>query len=511
MPYIRTSHQFRGMTESVNDTVAYIKNVVQNPKQISLSTQRIYQLAGIVLAFTFLLITLLSDGEGVSSSTFYYSTRNSVELVIPEPKPVVSSVVENCDECRDLVINAYEINHVCPITTKNQTWPRSNDFEEHVRLQVKHVNETYFPFEDYIANPRPMSIRPSGPKRNHTSVLISNALCFTGHGVNQDDITVTTQMSVSKMKRLSVSAQRYQGPISVTVRLLGAYELEEFQESVIKYAEHLQMVSFHLYFENEKHAYPQNLLRNIALDGVKTDYFIVLDVDLFTSPMNTHAMMKKSFKRNPKLGEKLKNKHIFVLPSFDTVENVPDEEVKLTHPVYPETKEMAIEYMKEGPDQKIEIFHIAWAPCQRTTNYPLWITSETSDTYPVVLNEWGYEPYIMGAVEGLPRFWPYFRGFGLDKLSFTTELDAAGYQFEVLRDFFIFHVNHPSSYGSFLEVTEKVNLICIKEFMEHIRDVYGKVGENEVGGWEKWIGERDKGKEFRNEGLQYIDITKLDG
>ena len=107
----------------------------------------------------------------------------------------------------------------------------------------------------------------------------------------------------------------------------------------------------------------------------------------------------------------------------------------------------------------IEIFHIAWPPCQQDTNYTQWIRNDSDEIYEIHFDHWGYEPYTMGAIDGLSRLHRYFRGFGLDKLSFTQ---AAGYMFAAFRDFSVFHVNHPSSYGSFKEVTEKVNEGCIR-------------------------------------------------
>ena len=39
-------------------------------------------------------------------------------------------------------------------------------------------------------------------------------------------------------------------------------------------------------------AYPQNILRNIAMTYISTEYFLVNDVDIFPSPMDTHDKLR---------------------------------------------------------------------------------------------------------------------------------------------------------------------------------------------------------------------------
>lgn len=78
------------------------------------------------------------------------------------------------------------------------------------------------------------------------------------------------------------------------------------------------------------------------------------------------------------------------------------------------------------------------------------------------------------------------------------ELHYAKYSMEVLRDFFIFHVNHPSTYGEEERTKSRmVNLVCVKTFLEYMARDYGAGyldKEEEVAGLETWRRRIDQGQ-----------------
>ena len=76
------------------------------------------------------------------------------------------------------------------------------------------------------------------------------------------------------------------------------------------------------------------------------------------------------------------------------------------------------------------------------TNFPRYLKNETSVFYKIEYKN-VYEPYVMGYRPGLPRYWEEFRGYGYNKFSWFFELHRACYEFGVLRDFFLVHMNHP--------------------------------------------------------------------
>ncbi len=328
-------------------------------------------------------------------------------------------------------------------------------------------------------------------RERYQVVIIPNALCHQTDHIDPSEITLTTQMSTNKLKRLVALAGRWNGPVSVAVKVTSIEELRDFQSQLSIYMPQLTQVAFHLYFESKHRAYPNNILRNLALDQVKSDYFAVMDVDLLPSPINTHQHLRSTFAEHPELQDKMNDKTVLIMPAFELVEEVSNEDIAIKHPLYPESREMVIQMNSKRMDQrKIRIFRHVFEPGHRSTNYPKWTSHLKEVSYPIKAQEYGYEPYIIGAMKGAPRFFRDFRGYGFNKLSYYVELHYAEYKMEVLRDFFIFHVNHPTTYGGLKDQHRDVNLVCVRYFLEYLSRNYGagNLGEeNEVAGWDDWL------------------------
>ena len=330
-------------------------------------------------------------------------------------------------------------------------------------------------------------------ERKFTVVVIPNALSCQqkqdqGISNRRRDITLTTQMSSNKIKRLVALAGRWNGPISAAVRITSVEELQNLKTDLSEYLEELSNVAFHFYFEDASRLYPHNILRNVALDYVSSIFFALFDVDFLPSPINTHHHLQSTFRQNPQLENKLHNKTIFVMPAWEIDKVVHDDAIASSLPIYPETKDAAINR------EDVQIFHFkSFEPGHRSTNYSKWMSNLTNVSYPIVTSEFGYEPYIIGATESLPRFFPEFRGFGFNKFSFFTELHYANYQLEVLRDYFVFHVNHKTLGLNRKQQLMNSNSRCVKNFLGHLELNYGAGHldeRDEIVGWETW---RDMG------------------
>ena len=81
-------------------------------------------------------------------------------------------------------------------------------------------------------------------------------------------------------------------------------------------------------------------------------------------------------------------------------------------------------------------------PRSGPTNFPKFLRNATGTFYDIEYKN-VYEPYVMGYRPGIPRYWEEFRGYGYNKFSWFFELHRACYEFGVLRDFFLVHMNHP--------------------------------------------------------------------
>jgi len=320
-------------------------------------------------------------------------------------------------------------------------------------------------------------------------VAMPNVLYDSGERIDLKDITLTTQISIDKIVRLSVLASRWNGPASVTVRITSIAELHQFKRNILPYHQKLQKVVFHFYFEDNNRAYPNNILRNFALDHVRSEYFALFDVDLFPSPINTHQSLQTAFDRHPQLVEKLNDKTMFVLPAWEINTVILEEDAAASRQSYPDTKEMLLKTIaSNNTDKQIQTFQHDYKRGQRSTNYQRWISSKTDVSYPII-TEFGYEPYVVGSKEGIPQFYPDFRGYGFNKQSFYLELHYAKYKLEALRDFFIFHVNHPPTYKNERRAMLKLNEKCIKHFLDHLAMEYGAGHldkEMEAPGFTRW-------------------------
>ena len=392
------------------------------------------------------------------------------------PPVVSSSLKRTYDTCRNQLTSTVTLS-ISEFCLANAT----SDFDN-LSAQFDLIEQSLSPFSSMFDEAK--------NKNNYTAVIVPNVLCHQEERVHPSDITLTTQMSTNKVRRLVALAARWNGPISVAVKVISIQDFREFQSLLHAHQEHLKKVAFHLYFESRHRDYPNNILRNLALDRVQSDYFALFDVDLLPSPMNTHQHLRSTFDDNPQLEDRLKDKTVFILPAWEIEEEISNEDITIQHPLYPETKEMVLKMNGEKmSDRKLRIFRHVFEPGHRSTDYPKWTSNNTDISYPIEAEEYGYEPYIIGAMKDAPRFFRDFRGYGFNKLSYYVELHYAKYSMEVLRDFFIFHVNHPSTYGEERTKSRMVNMVCVKTFMEYLARDYGAGyldDEEEVAGLETW-------------------------
>jgi hypothetical protein len=115
--------------------------------------------------------------------------------------------------------------------------------------------------------------------------------------VDKNEVSIMTQMSVNKFQRLVDLDSRWKGYISVAVYLSAPYD-EDLAALTRLRNQHFgtvdSHVSFHLVLNNGSYTgeFPNNLLRNVAMDYAVTDYALMLDVDFIPSP-DTHANIVK--------------------------------------------------------------------------------------------------------------------------------------------------------------------------------------------------------------------------
>jgi hypothetical protein len=289
--------------------------------------------------------------------------------------------------------------------------------------------------------------------------------------VERDMVTLATHASAAKLEQLATQVQRWGGPVSVALYLGSPEDIATFLEFYEASGDRLQQASFHVVMEKSSLKYPHNVMRNMALDNVESDYFLALDVDFMTS-VDCHEKLHTLIKSDDKTRENLRAKTLFVLPAFERF-NIGRE---LSPDVLPDNKTDVQRMHKEG---NVSGFHVDNFPDGHgPTNFTKWLSiregEKISDlvSYPIEYAP-RFEPYVLGYKHGAPRYWPYFRGFGMNKLSWFVEADHAGYKYAVLNDFYVVHMNHEKETDVNKADYFMANLSRFFTFQLYLQEAYG--------------------------------------
>ena len=151
------------------------------------------------------------------------------------------------------------------------------------------------------------------------------------------NVTIFTQLTIDRIERLEQMAREFDGPISAAIYLGFNGNIAEEQERLdVFYNQSATLQAFvdvHLVFDRKipwysitsadnnennhgKSPYPINLLRQIALDCVKTDWVWYLEADMV--PMrNAQAILAKRWNDMLEADKQHGEKTVFVTPVYD--------------------------------------------------------------------------------------------------------------------------------------------------------------------------------------------------
>lgn len=238
--------------------------------------------------------------------------------------------------------------------------------------------------------------------------------------------TLVAQLSMDRVHMLVPLLEKWDGPVSLSLYLTDP-EADQFvdlyQNNPILTSR--CNVGYHVVYK-EGNFYPINLLRNLALDHVSTDYVFLSDIDFLPSQgivssliMSTNNLLKDHPKR------------ALVIPALES------QRYKLNQ--FPTSKAEVVKRLDLG-----ELFTFRqhdWAQGHEATNFVRWRTS--TQPYSV---RWktNYEPYVVVSKD-VVRYDTRFVGFGWNKVSHMLALFAEKYELVVLPDVFIIHIPHAPS------------------------------------------------------------------
>eukprot|EP00980_Cylindrotheca_fusiformis_P001615 scaffold363_cov56-Cylindrotheca_fusiformis.AAC.34 len=302
--------------------------------------------------------------------------------------------------------------------------------------------------------------------------------------LDKNDVVLTTHLSHTKFPNLLLQMKYWNGPTSVAVYIKEESEIDLLFNFLQEHEQKVRQASFHIVMEKtSKLQYPFNTLRQVALDGVESDYFLAMDVDFIPLPENCHGNLTETLSKiKVPNNNNNKNNHLFVLPAF-SIFPLPNE----THArpeMVPSTKREAKKMIHRN---QMKQFHkYSFPRGHGPTQYKTWLLEEQNNdvaggttagsdlVYEINVTRRqsiAYEPYVVGFKPGMPRYWEDFRGFGFDKISFFQECYAAGYRYYVLKDFFCAHLDHPTNASYELEMHD-ANKPYYDKFVSYMKIKY---------------------------------------
>jgi Glycosyl-transferase for dystroglycan len=311
---------------------------------------------------------------------------------------------------------------------------------------------------------------------NNTQRELSNVRVRTSQA---GKITLSTQGGVSKLPRLADLTSRWMGPISCAIYITTEEQIDVWLDFLNQNSEKDQIntwVSFHILLEKPQlpstvNRHPINRLRNLALRNCPTDHIFLNDMD-FMPPVAAHDSLIQDPLPPPKT--------FWVLPAFErfATPQLPSSSskgrnsksiVSITNVTWiPKNKlELLVSVDTKVVTPFHEYFPAGHAPC----NYSRWYRSST---FYSIHYEYLFEPYVIVHRNGLPEFFPTFRGFAFNKMSFFMEAHYLGFRYVVHPTSFVVHMNHG-----------------------------GRKGRNDKGGDSKYIKE-----DFRNYLQQVYQVSK---
>ncbi len=299
--------------------------------------------------------------------------------------------------------------------------------------------------------------------------------------IDRDDITLVLHLNVNKFHVLLTSLKYWSGPASVAVYLTTEEDVHVFFGFVEAKRDLLREASFHLILEkrpDEKWPYAHNILRNVAIDMVESDYFAAFDVDFIPSPRLHHYLRACLRSNATTFRNELRRKTLFVIPAFELYPR--PNETYASESMIPQS---AAEVVAMLHNNTLTPFRKSFPVSHTLTDFPRWIEAVEAGrgspfSYPISFKNAkdkerrAFEPYIVGYRRGLPRYWEELRGYGYNKRSFIQECRIAGFTFAGLNNVYCVHLDHPEVTSSDREFYEDLNEPHYHEFVFYLANRY---------------------------------------
>jgi hypothetical protein len=224
--------------------------------------------------------------------------------------------------------------------------------------------------------------------------VLPNLIPSAKPSVMEDVVMITHISASSRLNNLLIQIRWWNGPVAVAVYIKSKQEIDDFLEFVPKLLA-TPNTQIHIVLEKTKLPYPHNVMRNLVMDQLQSDYFVAIDADFVTNP-NAHDSLLKLIQTNENVRQRLHSKYLFVLPAFEkyALEN----QTSPTEDMLPRTKGELIQMDK---NKTLIFFHPDFIRGHKSTNYYKWKKriNTTGDFFDIGFRA-GFEPYVLGYRHG---------------------------------------------------------------------------------------------------------------
>ena len=275
---------------------------------------------------------------------------------------------------------------------------------------------------------------------------LSAPVC-SGKRIHAIDVsyTLVTQLSSDRLWMMEYHCQRWGPDNPISIAILSNQTYEEITDLLIDEYHcqgsqlTVQVLDSSLYPEND---YPVNVLRNLALRGVKTTHAVFVDVDFWESEGMYEVLMKDEIRRT--LAEDWK--HTLVIPAWQLFRQCEewvdcrDENL----PYMPYSLKDLYEMLSE---QRGFIFDPTNKGGHGSTRYKDWLHQEPGSLLDIeCLVSKRYEPFLVFRYcNELPPFQEQFTGYGKNKMTWALQLLRSGYHMSQVGGVYLVHYPHLDS------------------------------------------------------------------
>ncbi|ETW80635.1 glycosyltransferase family 49 protein [Heterobasidion irregulare TC 32-1] len=259
---------------------------------------------------------------------------------------------------------------------------------------------------------------------------------------DDDDITVTTLVTNNRFHVLRALAERYDGPLSVTIHLpfSPGDSLSSLQANLATLHKLLRSspalasrADIHLVISPFPRAF--NAWRNLARLAVRTKYILLLDVD-FALCTSWRVPVQSLLRGTGEIARRMREgSAALVIPAFEYVRAAEGRDQSM----FPRNKQDLYNLVRV---KTVAPFHMQWAPGHNSTDYERFFKARPGEIYRVTQYQSAYEPYVIVKSDAGGWCDERFTGYGGNKAACLFEMYLSGISFYVLGDHFLIHQNH---------------------------------------------------------------------